>query len=76
MCTVNPIQNSNNHQPAFMRISNEKELFSRGRTLWYHYSKNFGSGRELIRSYTKKLAQGCGLPVSFVERAINHYLTH
>ncbi len=60
----------------FMRIANESDLFKKGRTLWYHYSRSFGFERELVRTNTLRLAQGSGLPVSFVERAINHYLTH
>ncbi|EPJ3803399.1 hypothetical protein OND84_002657 [Morganella morganii] len=44
--------------------------------MWYHYSSSFGYERELVRSNTQRLAHGSGLPVSFVERAINHYLTH
>lgn len=60
----------------FMHIANESDLFKKGRTLWYHYSSSFGYERELVRSNTQRLAHGSGLPVSFVERAINHYLTH
>ncbi|ELI9034703.1 MULTISPECIES: hypothetical protein [Providencia] len=77
MSTTNQITKRPNQAPAqFMRIANESDLFKKGRTLWYHYSSSFGYERELVRSNTQRLAQGCGLPVSFVERAINHYLTH
>lgn len=77
MNTINQAARRPNQAPAqFMRIANESDLFKKGRTRWYHYSSSFGYERELVRSNTQRLAQGCGLPVSFVERAINHYLTH
>ncbi|TDB45329.1 hypothetical protein [Photorhabdus luminescens] len=63
-------------RPHFARKQSEKMLFSQGRNLWYHYTKTFGYNRNMNRNHTAKLAHNHGLPIAFVEHAINLYLTH